>query len=73
MRLMNKTFQTVETVHKAAEKLTAAGIRPSFNVIFAFPGEGEKERRETIRFIMDICRRYPGAEPNEVRLHLFDA
>lgn len=62
MRMMNKTFQTVDTIHTAAAKLSEAGIRPSFNIIFAFPGEGEKERRETIRFIMDVCRRYPGAE-----------
>ena len=62
MKLMNKNFQNLDTIHTAAARLTAAGIRPSFNVIFAFPGEGEKERRETIRFIMNVCRRYPGAE-----------
>ncbi len=37
----------------------AAGIRPSFNIIFGFPGEGQKERHESIRFVMDICRRFP--------------
>ena len=26
------------------------------------PGEGAKERRETISFMMDVCRRFPGAE-----------
>ena len=31
-------------------------------MIFGFPGEGEKERRESVALIMDICRRYPGAE-----------
>ena len=62
MRLMNKNFQSLETIHTAAAKLTAAGIRPSFNIIFGFPGEGEKERRESIHFVMDVCRRYPGAE-----------
>jgi len=62
MRLMNKTFQSLDTIHTAAAKLTAAGIRPSFNIIFGFPGEGERERRQTVRFIMDVCRRYPGAE-----------
>jgi radical SAM superfamily enzyme YgiQ (UPF0313 family) len=40
----------------------SAGIRPSFNLIFGYPGEGEKERRETVRFVMNVCRRYPGAE-----------
>ena len=31
-------------------------------MIFGFPGEGEAERRESIALIMDVCRRYPGAE-----------
>jgi radical SAM superfamily enzyme YgiQ (UPF0313 family) len=62
LKLMNKDFQELETVRTAAEKCTAAGIRPSFNIIFAFPGEGESERRETVRFIMETCRRYPKAE-----------
>ncbi len=62
LKLMNKGFQKPETVYGAAEKCIKAGIRPSFNIIFGFPGEGEAERRETIRFIMDVCRRYPGAE-----------
>jgi radical SAM superfamily enzyme YgiQ (UPF0313 family) len=62
MRLMNKTFQKLETIYEAAERLTEAGVRPSFNMIFGFPGEGRAERRESIRLIMNICRRYPGAE-----------
>ncbi|HMF74535.1 MAG TPA: radical SAM protein [Bryobacteraceae bacterium] len=62
MHLMNKDFQKIETVYAAASKLTQAGIRPSFNMIFGFPGEGESERRESIQLIMDVCRKYPGAE-----------
>jgi anaerobic magnesium-protoporphyrin IX monomethyl ester cyclase len=62
MKLMDKTFQKLETIHEAAAKLTEAGIRPSFNMIFGYPGEGESERRESIQLIMDICRHYPGAE-----------
>jgi radical SAM superfamily enzyme YgiQ (UPF0313 family) len=62
LHLMNKDFQKIETIYQAADKLTQAGIRPSFNIIFGFPGEGEKERRETIQLIMDVCRKYPGAE-----------
>src|SRR4051794_17011815 len=46
LNLMNKTFQKIETVYKAAEVLHEAGVRPSFNMIFGFPGEGRKERRE---------------------------
>lgn len=62
LHLMNKDFQKLETIYLAAEKLTQAGIRPSFNMIFGYPGEGERERRESIHLVMDICRRYPGAE-----------
>ena len=62
MHLMNKDFQKIETIYTAADKLSQAGIRPSFNMIFGFPGEGESERRESIALIMDVCRRFPGAE-----------
>ena len=62
MHLMNKDFQKLETIYAAADKLTQAGIRPSFNMIFGFPGEGESERRESIALIMNVCRQYPGAE-----------
>jgi len=59
---MNKRFQNFESIHETARRCLAAGIRPSFNIIFAYPGEGPSERRETINFMMEICRRYPGAE-----------
>ena len=62
LHAMNKDFQKIDTIYEAADKLTQAGIRPSFNMIFAFPGEGEAELRESIRMVMNICRRYPGAE-----------
>src|SRR6266436_3580765 len=62
MKLMGKDFQKIETIYAAAEKLHVAGVRPSFNMIFGYPGEGEKEKRESVALIMDICRRYPGAE-----------
>src|SRR6201992_435299 len=57
---MNKDFQDCGTIYESAARCLAAGIRPSFNIIFAFPGEGPKERNETIRFVMDLCRRFPG-------------
>jgi anaerobic magnesium-protoporphyrin IX monomethyl ester cyclase len=63
LKLMNKDgFQKIETIYAAAEKLHRAEIRPSFNMIFAYPGETEKDQRESVDMIMDICRRYPGAE-----------
>ena len=62
LSLMNKTFQDFESIYQSAERCLTAGIRPSFNIIFGYPGEGAQERQETIRFILDVCRRFPGAE-----------
>jgi radical SAM superfamily enzyme YgiQ (UPF0313 family) len=62
MHLMNKDFQKLETIYEAANRLTQAGIRPSFNMIFGYPGEGRVERRESVSLIMKVCREYPGAE-----------
>lgn len=62
LKLMNKGFQNFGTIYETAARCLAAGIRPSFNIIFAYPGEGPSERKETIKFIMDMCRRHPGAE-----------
>ena len=62
LKLMNKTFQDFDSIYQSAERCLEADIRPSFNIIFAYPGEGDKERRETINFMMDVCRRFPGAE-----------
>ena len=62
MHLMGKDFQDLDAIYGAADKLTQAGIRPSFNLIFGYPGEGEAERRESVAMMMKICRQYPGAE-----------
>jgi radical SAM superfamily enzyme YgiQ (UPF0313 family) len=62
LNLMNKTFQDFESIYLSAERCIEAGIRPSFNIIFAYPGEDNQDRRQTIAFIMDVCRRFPGAE-----------
>ncbi len=62
LKRMNKHFQQLDTIHAAARNCIAAGIRPSFNIIFGYPGEGRVERRETVRFITDVSTRYPGAE-----------
>ncbi len=62
LHAMNKEFQDFESIYESAHRCIEAGIRPSFNIIFAYPGEGPKERRETVRFMMDVCRRFPGAE-----------
>ncbi len=62
LKLMNKEFQDFESIYESAARCLEAGIRPSFNIIFAFPGEGREERRQTVDFMMDVCRRFPGAE-----------
>lgn len=62
MKLMNKGFQDLDSIYQSTERCVQAGVIPSFNIIFGYPGEGVKERRETIHFIMDVCRRFPGAE-----------
>src|SRR5580700_11170412 len=62
LEAMNKDFQNFDSIYESAARCISAGIRPSFNIIFAFPGEGRPERQETVRFILDMCRRFPGAE-----------
>jgi radical SAM superfamily enzyme YgiQ (UPF0313 family) len=62
LKLMNKGFQNFDTIYETARRCLEADIRPSFNIIFAYPGEGPAERKQTINFIMDMCRRHPGAE-----------
>ena len=62
MKLMNKGFQDLGDIYESTARCVEAGVIPSFNIIFGFPGEGAKERRETLNFIMDVCRRFRGAE-----------
>ncbi|MGH9438067.1 MAG: B12-binding domain-containing radical SAM protein, partial [Terriglobia bacterium] len=62
MKHMNKGFQNLEDIYQSIARCLKASVIPSFNIIFGFPGEGVKERRETINFMMDVCRRFPGAE-----------
>jgi len=62
LQLMNKTFQDFDSIYLSAQRCLEADIRPSFNIIFAYPGEDNVDRRLTIDFIMDVCRRFPGAE-----------
>jgi radical SAM superfamily enzyme YgiQ (UPF0313 family) len=62
MKLMNKGFQDLGDIYESTARCVEAGVIPSFNIIFGYPGEGIEERRETLRFIMDVCRRFPGAE-----------
>ena len=62
MKLMGKDFQKIETIWAAAEKLHSVGNPAVVQHDLRVSGRGRKERIESIRLIMDICRRYPGAE-----------
>jgi radical SAM superfamily enzyme YgiQ (UPF0313 family) len=62
MKLMNKGFQDLGDIYQSIARCLEADVIPSFNIIFGFPGEEEPERRETIAFMMDVCRRFRGAE-----------
>lgn len=62
MKLMNKDFQVLEDIYESTARCIQARVIPSFNIIFGYPGEGWKERRETVNFMMDICKKFPGAE-----------
>jgi len=62
MKLMNKDFQVLGDIYESTKRCIQADVIPSFNIIFGYPGEGENERRETVNFMMDVCRRFPGAE-----------
>jgi anaerobic magnesium-protoporphyrin IX monomethyl ester cyclase len=62
MKMMNKDFQDLADIYESTDRCVKAGVIPSFNIIFGHPGEGVKERRETVQFMLDVCRRFPGAE-----------
>lgn len=55
---MNKPHQKIEDIGEAARKCSRAGIRVTLNLIFAYPGEEEMERRETLRVMGEIAARY---------------
>ena len=55
---MNKPHQKIADIGEAARKCSKAGIRVTLNLIFAYPGEQEQERRETLRVMGEIAARY---------------
>lgn len=61
LRLMNKQHQHVPEIREAARKCARAGIRVTFNLIFGFPGEQERHRRETLRVMAEIAARFDNA------------
>jgi len=66
LQYMNKNHQCIPDMYEAARKCARAGIRVTMNLIFGFPGEEERHRRETLRVMGDIGSRYEnvGFSPN---------
>jgi len=58
LREMNKGHQSVPDMYEAAAKCARAGIRVTFNLIFGYPGETERQRNETLRVMGEIADRY---------------
>jgi anaerobic magnesium-protoporphyrin IX monomethyl ester cyclase len=59
LKLMNKRHQRVDEMYETARKASLAGIRVTFNLIFAYPGETEADRSITFRTMSDIARQFP--------------
>jgi anaerobic magnesium-protoporphyrin IX monomethyl ester cyclase len=61
MRSVNKRLD-LETAYRTAERFRRAGIRPSFNLIFGLPAEGEEDLRDTMAVVDRIGRANPDAD-----------
>jgi radical SAM superfamily enzyme YgiQ (UPF0313 family) len=62
LKLMNKTHQHIADMFEAARKCSQAGIRTTFNLIFGYPGEEERHRRETLRVMGEIASRFENVD-----------
>jgi radical SAM superfamily enzyme YgiQ (UPF0313 family) len=58
LRKMHKAHQKVEDMFEAARKCRDAGIRVTYNLIFGYPGEEERNRRETLRVMGEIAAQF---------------
>jgi anaerobic magnesium-protoporphyrin IX monomethyl ester cyclase len=58
LRVMNKGHQHIPDIREAARKCHRAGIRVTLNLIFGYPGEEERHRRETLRVMSGIAAEY---------------
>jgi anaerobic magnesium-protoporphyrin IX monomethyl ester cyclase len=58
LRAMNKRHQHIADIAAAARKCENAGIRVTLNLIFGYPGEEERHRRETLRVMGEIAAKY---------------
>jgi anaerobic magnesium-protoporphyrin IX monomethyl ester cyclase len=58
LRLMNKSHEHIADMYEAARKCANAGIRVTYNLIFGYPGEEERHRKETLTVMSDIAQRF---------------
>ena len=58
LKLMNKRHQKVNEMYETARRLSLAGIRVTFNLIFGYPGETHADRIETLQTMTDIGRQF---------------
>ncbi len=58
LRGMNKAHQRIPDMFEAARKCKQAGIRVTYNLIFGYPGEEDRHRRETLKVMGEIAERF---------------
>ena len=58
LRKMHKAHQKIEDMFEAARKCRDASIRVTYNLIFGYPGEEDRHRRETLRVMGEIAEKF---------------
>lgn len=58
LRKMHKSHQKIDDMFEAARKCRDAGIRVTYNLIFGYPGEEDRHRRETLRVMGQIAAKF---------------
>lgn len=58
LALMNKKHQRIDQMFETARKAEVGGIHVTFNLIFGYPGETERDRIDTLRIMSEIARQY---------------
>ena len=58
LRKMHKSHQKIDDMFEAARKCRDAGIRVTYNLIFGYPGEEDRHRRETLRVMGEIAEQF---------------
>jgi radical SAM superfamily enzyme YgiQ (UPF0313 family) len=58
LRKMRKSHQEIEDMFECARKCRNAGIRVIYNLIFGYPGEEERHRKETLRVMGQIAEQF---------------